>query len=94
MYCPLVIEATRVGILVTIKVWQEATFISQCMFQRTGALWDFGSEVFEVTIVCYPFIAKFLTPSGSVLAFPLAIKIPSQWNWFTPQDPIGNGVKQ
>jgi hypothetical protein len=92
MYCTLVIDAARVGILVTIKVWQEASFIGQCMFQRTWALWNFSSKIFEVTIVSYPFIAQFLTPSGSIFAFPLAVVIPTQWNWFTPQDPTGNEV--
>jgi hypothetical protein len=94
MYCTLVIEAARIGILVTIEVWQEASFISQGMFQCTGALWNFSSKVFEVTIISYPFIAQLFTPSGSILAFPLAIKIPSQWNRFAPQYPTINEVTQ
>jgi hypothetical protein len=63
------------------------------MFQCAGALWDLSSKVLEVAIISYPFIAQFFTPSGPILAFPLAIEVPSQWNGFTPQDPKGDEVK-
>jgi hypothetical protein len=94
MHRTLVIETVRIGILVTIKIRQEATFISQGMFQCTGALWNFSSKILEVAIICYPFIAQLFAPSGPIFAFPLTIEIPGQWNGFTPQYPVGVQAKQ
>lgn len=79
------IVTLRVDVLVAGLVRKESPFIGEGVLLCARTYGYLRREVFQVTVVHEPSVAKSFLPFCTVLPLPLPIKVPAQWNWSTPQ---------
>lgn len=81
-----VIITFRIDVFVARRIGKISSFVVQGVIQLTRADGDFGSEVFQVSIVHEPFVANGRRPFRTVFTFPLGTEIPTQRNRSAPEN--------